>query len=149
VQAYDDIDCLAEDDHAVACVPCAPPEVSPVGSAVPFRVEAAGSVEFELLAGTDLAYHLYGAVSSAATLTGAWDYKVCDLEVNPLGTWTAGATSVRWTAADPATLPAGLWVVVAERRSLSIEGPYGFRSGGVARAPDADRAGGVANFGCP
>ena len=134
----------------VSCIVCEPDEVSPAGSSVPFLmdVDGAGTVEFELVAGSNVTYHLYTADTIAEVLAGDWTNKYCDLESSTLGTWSpVDASTVRWTPLVPGILFPGNWVVVAEAQG--VESSYGVQSSGSPRPRDADAAGSVGNFGCP
>jgi hypothetical protein len=136
--------------HVVSCEACQPAEVSPPGTAVPFRLglDAAGTVEFELLPEPGVTYHLYQADDLLASLAGDWSRKICDLASESAGTWTAvGPDTARWTPIVPGLIFEGYWVVIAESRS--VEGPYGTVSGGFPRTPDTDGLGSVLSVGCP
>jgi subtilisin-like proprotein convertase family protein len=144
--------CTGVVPYTVVCAPCAPPEVSAPGSPDPLRmgVDAAESIEFELLPGTGLAYHLYLAQTKAELLAGNYAYKFCDLEFNLVGIWTpVGPTRVRWTPVDPDLLLRSGYVVVAEDRALGLEGSYGNQSNGTPRPHDVDKSGYLGDIGCP
>ena len=136
--------CFGSEPHPIVCQVCTPPEVSGAGSMVPFRMglDAAGTLEFELLPDPDVKYHLYHAATAAEILAGDWTNKFCDLSSGALGTWTPiGPDTVRWTPVVPALILEGHWVVVAER--FGFEGPFG------PRPSDADGAGSTVPEGCP
>ena len=130
---------------------CEPPEVSPPTAPIPFRMEidAAGTVEFELIPDADAAYHLYSADTVAEMLAGDWTHKYCDLEQNAFGTWSSAGGAARWTPFNPAVLLPGYWVVVAETPLVGLEGSYGTGSGGAPRPADSDGTGSGFNLGCP
>jgi len=135
----------------VLCEPCTPPEVSPAGSPVPVRmdVDGAGSIELELQPDPAVTYSLYHAADVASYLAGDWTHKFCDLAAGgTAGSWTVvNASTARWTPVIPQIIFEGYWVVVAE--NLTLEGPYGFMSGGLPRPPDSDGAGSLGSFDCP
>lgn len=136
--------CFASESHPIVCQTCTPPEVSGSGTLVPFRMglDAAGTIEFELLPDPDVTYNLYQADTIAEILAGEWGFKYCDLSSPVLGTWTPiGPDTVRWTPIVPVLVFEGHWVVVAER--FGYEGSYG------PRPSDTDGAGSVASVGCP
>ena len=136
--------------HTVACTVCAPEEVSASSSVVPFRfgIDAAASIEFELLPDNAVVYDLWHADSMASMLAGSWTTQFCDLEATPLGTWNLiDAVTVQWTPIIPAILSAGHFVVVAQSPE-GVEGPYGFQTGGLPRTPDADGVA-VTQLNCP
>ena len=140
--------CTESVPHEVSCMICDPGEVSAPGSAVPFLfgIDAAGTLEFQLLPDPGVVYHLYGATTVADILAGDWTHKYCNLESSAIGTWnTVDATTVRWTPLIPAIMFAGHWVVIAE--SFGIEGSYGSGIGGP-RSKDADGMGSSTNV-CP
>jgi subtilisin-like proprotein convertase family protein len=142
--------CADSASHVVDCLACTPPEVSPPGSPVPLRfgVDAGGTLEFELLAETGLAYHLYHADSMAAILAGDWTHKFCDLESGTAGSWSQEAPdTVRWTPVFPGLLFEGFWVVVAER--YGFESSFGTMAGSLPRPPDDDGLGSQGSFDCP
>ncbi len=136
--------CFGSESWPIVCAACTPPEVSSTGALVPLRMglDAAGTIEFELLPDPDLTYNLYQANTVAEILAGDWTYKYCDLSSPALGTWTPiGPDTVRWTPMFPELVFEGHWVVVAEQ--FGYEGSFG------PRPSDADGAGSVASLGCP
>jgi hypothetical protein len=112
-------------------------------------LDAAGTVEFELLADPDVLYHLYRADTIASMLAGNWTHKLCDLKNGSTTlAWTpVDATTVRWTPVFAGLMYEGYWVVVAEKTAL--EGSYGTMSSGSPRPPDGDGQGSEGTFGCP
>ncbi|TDI12740.1 MAG: hypothetical protein E2P04_05010 [Acidobacteria bacterium] len=136
--------CFGSEPHPVACQACTPPEVSAAATPVPLRMglDAAGTIEFELLSEPYVVYHLYHADTAAEVLAGDWTHKFCDLASQTLGTWTPiGPDTVRWTPIGPGLILEGHWVVVAER--FGYEGSFG------PRPSDTDGAGSAQPAGCP
>ena len=64
-------------------------------------------------------------------------------------TWTPiAADKVRWTPIVPELIFPGYWVVMAEEKSLFLEGSYGVQTGGAPRTKDADGNGSGGDIGC-
>jgi hypothetical protein len=150
VQVTDGNGCVTQTSHVVACTTCTPDEVSAAGSAVPLRVglDAAGTLEFELLPGGDVTYTLYHSATIEDMLAGEWTHRFCDLAAGVTGTWTPlGPDTVRWTPVVPGLFYEGVWVVVAERQGY--ESSYGLMSDGEERPADADGVGTEGSWGCP
>ncbi len=130
--------------------PAAPPEVSGDASSVPFTMKKSGptGIEFRFeYRGTTVKYHLYGATDEASIDAGNYSVKLCDLAVNPLGSFTTDNSSyVAWTIADSSALPNVNYLVVAENGTL--EGSYGNKSNSDLRTPDADKSA-PTQLGCP
>lgn len=144
--------CSGSTDYPVQCEACTPLEVSPADSPVPVRmdVDGLGTIELELQPDPAVVYHLYNAVDVPSFLAGDWTYKFCDLASGSTGTWTPiDSTTARWTPVIPEIVFEGYWVVVAENLPVTLEGPYGFMTGGAPRPPDSDATASLGNFGCP
>jgi subtilisin-like proprotein convertase family protein len=135
--------CTNDATQMVDCMVCTPPEVSSVSSTVPLRmgIDAAGTIEFELLPEPDIVYNLYSAGTLAEINAGDWTYKFCDLADPAMGIWTpVSGDTVRWTPPYPVLIFEGFWVVVAERSGF--EGSFG------PRPQDADGLASSQSLGC-
>lgn len=117
-----------------------PPEVSGSGSSVPFLLEKSGTsiiFRFEWL-DSSYKYHIYGVTDEGSMNSGAYYFKLCDLENNTAGSWDSDdATYIEWTLTDSSSLMDNNYLVVAENDDG--EGSYGENSGAVPRVKDSDQ----------